>query len=761
MIKTSDEYKKYILDDRKFYHKANIKLKSGDVLLVDDSKVMEGGIKIEDATSASGKFDVGSAIINKLTLTLNNTDDEYSQYDFEGAEVQLKIGLQLSETVEWIEKGVFTVDTPTFTDTQITLECLDNMTKLEVLYDTGLSYPATLKEIFMDVCNRCGIPYTNADFPNSGYIINQRPSGENLTYREVILYVSQLAGCFARADRFGNMELRWYALMDFEKEDSLDGGSFNIFDESSAVYEDGDNADGGDFIHYRGGQQWDGGTFENQDYHVIHRLNGPSIGTDDILITGIRVTEEFEETEDETDENGTVIKKGVKKGTAFFGTEGYVIEISGNLLIQQGQAKTAAEWLGKRLIGLRFRPMTTQTLSDPSIEAGDIAVIVDRKANTYQTIITNLFYQSGSLETLTADAESVSLNGASRQSELSKAISQAMVQERKNTKEDISNYDKKVQQLTGMLSNALGFYETTEIAEDGSRVSFMHDHPAREDSVVIWKKTIEGFGISTDGGETWETGLTKDGNLIVKVLTTIGINADWITVGGEGNANGVLSIRDDTGNEIVRLGKEGITLANGGKLIGGNGVLSTFMFSSGSDQKIGYEQDYAMQENLKSKIIIDAHIPDKFVVTTAHIKLFHFPTSTVKGSGTVTWGYARNQRLYKALSPMAKYYVEYWMSEGTSTDYKGTLEEVSGAFGSGGFTANYVSSASNANGQIAVSAELSSQIKAGFNSFVIETADSIPAWQGNTTDGTAYQSNAYIRTGYGRAILYVTGYMAP
>lgn len=110
---------------------------------------------------------------------------------------------------------------------------------------------------------------------------------------------------------------------------------------------------------------------------------------------------------------------------------------------------------------------------------------------------------------------------------------------------------------------------------------------------------------------------------------------------------------------------------------------------------------------------------------------------------------------------MAKYYVEYWMSEGTSTDYKGTLEEISGAFGSSGFTANYVSSTSNANGQFAVSAELSSHIKAGFNSFVIQTADSIPAWQGNTTDGTAYQSNAYIRTGYGRAILYVTGYIAP
>ena len=39
---------------------------------------------------------MGSAIINKLTLTIDNLDEAYSEYDFTGAVIRPTVGLQLS-----------------------------------------------------------------------------------------------------------------------------------------------------------------------------------------------------------------------------------------------------------------------------------------------------------------------------------------------------------------------------------------------------------------------------------------------------------------------------------------------------------------------------------------------------------------------------------------------------------------------------------------------------------------------------------------
>lgn len=749
---TTDQFKQNIYEKGYLTAKAKITFRSGAILEITDDDLMEGGLSIDDSVGDSSSFEVGGAVINKCTLILNNFEHKFDKYDFAGAEFVVFVGFVLedpeteTESTEWIQKGVYTTDTAKTSENVITVECLDSMALFDKSYaHSHLVYPATLREIVLDACQVCGVPLQSTNFANSDYTITKRPNDDNITFREVISSAAQLSVCFARINYAGALELKWYPVEIFEKD--YDGGSFNLTDKETKKYADGDKLDGGDFIHYQG-KRIDGGNFERFDnYHSIYNLVNATIETDNILITGVELSTTITKVTEDGGEDSEDI-------TFSYGKEGYVIRMD-NVLVNDGEK--AVSLIGNGLIGLKYRPLNITCFPNPSIEAGDVAIVTDRNGNSYQTIVGELSYTVGGNMTINAPAESLSENQSVRFDTTAKLIQRV----KETTKQEVNNYDIQVRKLNDLMANAMGLYQSKELDSAGSTIYYMHDSPGLEESTVIWKMTLEGFAVSLDGGKTYTSGVTKDGNAILNILSAVGINADWITVGGQDNTDGTLNVKDAAGNTLVRLGKDGITLQNGAKLIGGNGVLSTFMFSSGDNQKIGYEQDYAMQENLKSKIIIDAHIPDKFVVTSAHIKLFHFPTSTVKGSGTVTWGYARNQRLYKALSPMAKYYVEYWMSEGTSTDYKGTLEEISGAFGSGGFTANYVSSATNANGQIAVSAELSSQIKSGFNSFVIQTADSIPAWQGNTTDGTAYQSNAYVRTGYGRAILYVTGYMAP
>lgn len=43
--------------------------------------------------------------------------------------------------------------------------------------------------------------------------------------------------------------------------------------------------------------------------------------------------------------------------------------------------------------------------------------------------------------------------------------------------------------------------------------------------------TAEAWAVSTDGGQHWNGGMTVDGDVIARILTATGVNADWIKTG--------------------------------------------------------------------------------------------------------------------------------------------------------------------------------------------------------------------------------------
>ena len=166
MINTTTEFKQAMEQNNVCASKATILLKNGTLLDIPNSKISQGGIKIEDATSSTSNFDIGSAIINKLTISLNNMYDEFSDYDFTDAVVTVWVGKQLSDRMEWLKKGVYITDDPTATPSILTLEALDNMSKFDVVYDGNLTFPATLQTIVQYCCWRCGVTMISGQFPN-------------------------------------------------------------------------------------------------------------------------------------------------------------------------------------------------------------------------------------------------------------------------------------------------------------------------------------------------------------------------------------------------------------------------------------------------------------------------------------------------------------------------------------------------------------------------------------------------------------------
>lgn len=515
MINTSNEYKKYIADSvnstlsRDFRAKADIELADGTVLTITEEDIVVGGLKINDATSSNNSFQIGSAIINQCTLMLNNIGGKFDQYDFTDAVIRPYIGLKLSETTEWLKKGIFTVDEPTVASSIISLVALDNMNKFDTPFsDVTISFPCTQLQLLQAVCLHCGVSLTNATFTNSDFTITRRPDDEAITCREIVAWIAQNSGNFARCNTDGALELKWYDITAFEQSDSLDGGVFD----SNTPYSSGDVANGGDFT-FSEIDNYDGGTFlQMEKYHHIYALNQATIGTDDVIITGIQVKAQ-----------GTQSDYGE---TVLFGTKGYVIEIT-NPLITENTASIIANSVGAKIVGMRFRPCDILALSDPSREAGDVAYL-SHKNNTYQILLTNVTYQIGASDSIKCDAETPSR----KQSVRFDASTKAIVEARKTIKKELTAYNIAVEQLTNLMANSFGVHKSKEVLEDGSTIYYTHDKPTLAESETIWKMTADAFVVSTDGGQTWNAGFDSEGNAVVNVLNAIGINAEWIKATG-------------------------------------------------------------------------------------------------------------------------------------------------------------------------------------------------------------------------------------
>lgn len=514
MVNTSLEYRKALYEDkRSFIPKVNTLLSNGTVLELSGSQIMQGGVKIDDGVSSPGSFDIGSAVIGKLTLNINNMQDEYSDYNFTDAIVTVFVGLKLESRIEWLKKGVFNADDPTSTQSIITLECLDNMTKFDKQYDGKLSFPANLQTIVNYCCSKCGVILNTTRFDNYTYRVEKSPFGENpqVTYREILAYCAQIAGCYARCNADGRLELKWFNTAIFPALNELDGG--NLVDYN------GTNADGGNFINYNSGDSADGGEFsDKQPYHHVYSMSSLKIAVDDVVITGVSVT---------ATDGKNAAGETLPGETILNGSEGYVLKIDSNPLIEYGKALSVANYLGAKIRGMKFRPLDTSCLSDPSIEAGDCAIVTDRKNNSYYCYITNLSYTMGGYESFSCDAETPARNSSQKYDQITKAAIKA----REEAKKEISAYDIAVQQLNSLALNSLGYYETITREEDGSMIKYMHDKPNMKDSEVVYKRSIDGFFISLDGGENFESGFDKYGNAVLNVIQAIGINADWIEAG--------------------------------------------------------------------------------------------------------------------------------------------------------------------------------------------------------------------------------------
>lgn len=486
--------------NRNYLKYADFTFTDGSALSITDKDLWSNGFKFEDAVSQSGSFDIGAAIVNKLTLQINNFSGKYTDYIWDGARVVCHIGLELSTGIEKIRICTMTVtDAPYQNTAIISLTCEDSMRLFDRDYsESKLSYPATRLQIIQDACEVCGVTLQSTRFDNDDLIIQNRPDDSSITFRQVIAWVAQMGCQWAKTDAYGRLCLDWY------KNEVPD----DFYNKEEVPWKD---IEGKDILDTTGAQII---TVMQKGITAID-TNGFTPWLYDVEITGIKVTEYVENSSQN------------EAKTYQSGKSGYVIEISDNKLIQEGSGEKICQIIADRCVGLKFRPFTTGALTNIAWEAGDTIEISDRNGKQYKSFLTSVALNPGTFEQLECSAKSVSRN-KQKQYTLGQ---QVQAENKKNLRDERTAREKALEELSKRLAESSGTYTTVETQPDGSNIYYLHNKPQLSDSDIVWKMTAEAWAVSTDGGQHWNGGMTVDGDVIARILTATGVNADWINTG--------------------------------------------------------------------------------------------------------------------------------------------------------------------------------------------------------------------------------------
>lgn len=205
---------------------------------ITDADIIQGGLKIDRYCVTNSKIEVGSAVASELSLKLRNYDGKFNDVSFEGAVLNVKIGIKLSSVLEsatlgkgilrrmilgsassdqdvaYVPCGLFIVDTPPRKLSTISISALDYM----VLFDrevnaSALSFPIHVDALIQKICSICNVTLATdvSVLPNHYFSIGGLPdTNQTLTYRQLLQWCAQLTGTCAFMDGSGRLVLKWY-----------------------------------------------------------------------------------------------------------------------------------------------------------------------------------------------------------------------------------------------------------------------------------------------------------------------------------------------------------------------------------------------------------------------------------------------------------------------------------------------------------------------------------------------------------------------
>lgn len=245
-----------------------------------------------------------------------------------------------------------------------------------------------------------------------------------------------------------------------------------------------------------------------------------------------------------------------------------------------------------------------------------------------------------------------------------------------------------------------------------------------------------------------------------------------VSLGGKNNSSGVLEIKNERGNIMVLLNKKGITMSDGTDIFGAAGLLSSFQYSTGDWQNIGYSYDVSNSSSTVRKgLSFKIEIPENFKVKSARITFYHAirrihlmhlnpDDPTGEKVTSLFYCYARNIKLYRATDFWNFRQDFYYQSDASLPATEPVLLEIPEVFGTAGYTPP-VPDPNDAETWVVdsiVSENFSDSLQQGMNHLILQTGNELPIVEyGGDIDG--FQVDEEQQTGVGIAVINITGYL--
>jgi len=678
-----------ILNGKRPFIKALVTYRDGFSEWLYDDDFMQNSVQFQNGTSSKGNFEIGAAVIGAFSFNLNNWDHKFDTRNFDGAIISAFIGINpkmfgyalltevseiftlndgevvleteeaaeqdYSDATEWFQFGQYYFVKHKSVGNVIVCDAYDAMKLFDesLLTDNSIVYPISAKNLVRMIADHNGITLKNYDFPNGDTVITEAPE-DDCTERQMLAYVCQMIGCFARINSTGQLDINWYD--DIPATTIMHRFSHSLATENITItglrmtYKDVDDQDASSLFLYRKPYKGVLITFDERsetestgfDYvRIYYKVDGTSSrpyrvssnfggnGTANAIAgktfyipsnefwvywhtdssrdaywgwsftvtpaTAVKSetlsqvsslpaydvedlpSDYYPQSEHDGHYGHRINKLWHCKASYYIDTTkdsgqwipmsgieadntDYVLEIAGNPLINASNYEDIEELLADKLIGLTFRHGDMSILANPTFEAGDVVTTFDDKGNRTLFLITNIDYSLTVQQTISCDAQEI------EKSDLRsiKSTTVARREAKSVIRNEMTAYDTQYLRLTQLMTQSLGFFETKETTPSGGYIYYMHNNPDLHESSIIWKMTENTFTVSTDGGQTWNAGITADGNALVNVLSAKGINADWMNTGSIiVQKNGQMRFLADYDTGVVRIVADEFSLSSG------------------------------------------------------------------------------------------------------------------------------------------------------------------------------------------------------
>lgn len=175
-----------------------------DTMPVIDNSVLQGGVTLTRSVNSGDNLLLGSCCAAKA---------EFNILDLDGA-FQNLTGKEFLYTCNGEKQGYFIVDSVECqNDALIKVTAYDRMILFDITVDdmiTALPDDFTLSELYTTLCSYVGIEPQEQEITNGDFSIKKNFTGSNITGRDMLYWIAEVAASYAFINADGKVELGFY-----------------------------------------------------------------------------------------------------------------------------------------------------------------------------------------------------------------------------------------------------------------------------------------------------------------------------------------------------------------------------------------------------------------------------------------------------------------------------------------------------------------------------------------------------------------------